>query len=85
MRRFVFAGSQIQIVVPTTSTDRATLGVGPAGAYVSKLDEAWREALRTRCAELLPPGAVPPVRLRLGRAGQGLRPGGVPRQTAAFL
>jgi len=32
-----------------------TLGVGPAGAYVAQLDEARREALRTRCAQLLPP------------------------------
>jgi SAM-dependent methyltransferase len=33
-----------------------TLGVGPAGDYVSGLDEAGREALRARCAELLPSG-----------------------------
>jgi len=32
-----------------------TLGVGPAGAYVSQLDQAQRDALRTRCAQLLPP------------------------------
>lgn len=32
-----------------------TLGVGPAGAYVAGLDVAPREALRHRCAELLPP------------------------------
>jgi SAM-dependent methyltransferase len=32
-----------------------TLGVGPAGAYVSQLDQAHREALRIRCAQLLPP------------------------------
>jgi SAM-dependent methyltransferase len=32
-----------------------TLGVGPAGAYVSGLGEAQREALRARCAQLLPP------------------------------
>jgi len=32
-----------------------TLGVGPAGAYVSQLTRAQREALRTRCAQLLPP------------------------------
>jgi SAM-dependent methyltransferase len=31
-----------------------TLGVGPAGAYVSQLDQTHREALRTRCAQLLP-------------------------------
>lgn len=32
-----------------------TLGVGPAGAYVSQLDQAQRAALRIRCAQLLPP------------------------------
>jgi SAM-dependent methyltransferase len=32
-----------------------TLGVGPAGGYVSQLGQAQREALRTRCAQLLPP------------------------------
>ena len=31
-----------------------TLGVGPAGAYVGTLDDVQREALRRRCAELLP-------------------------------
>jgi SAM-dependent methyltransferase len=31
-------------------------GVGPAGSYVSGLDEEQREALRRRCAELLPAG-----------------------------
>ena len=31
-----------------------TLGVGPAGAYVTGLDEARREVLMARCAELLP-------------------------------
>jgi SAM-dependent methyltransferase len=31
-----------------------TLGVGPAGAYVSQLGQAQLEALRTRCAQLLP-------------------------------
>ncbi len=30
------------------------LGVGPAGDYVAGLDEAGRETLRARCAELLP-------------------------------
>jgi SAM-dependent methyltransferase len=33
-----------------------TLGVGPAGAYVAQLDEAGRDALRSRCAQRLPPG-----------------------------
>ena len=32
-----------------------SLGVGPAGAYVARLDEAQREGLRARCARLLPP------------------------------
>ena len=32
-----------------------TLGVGPAGAYVTSLDEARRELLRARCELLLPP------------------------------
>jgi SAM-dependent methyltransferase len=31
-----------------------TLGVGPAGAYVDRLDADRREALRERCRELLP-------------------------------
>ncbi len=31
-----------------------TLGVGPAGAHVAKLDDAGREDLRARCAQLLP-------------------------------
>jgi hypothetical protein len=31
-----------------------TLGVGPAGDYVTHLDESRREALRDRCRELLP-------------------------------
>jgi len=34
--------------------DPYLLGVGPAGAYVAKLDEIQRDALRARCAELLP-------------------------------
>ena len=35
-----------------------TLGVGPAGAYVDQLDDAQREAVRRRCAELLPPTRI---------------------------
>ena len=31
------------------------LGVGPAGAYVAKLEADQRAALRERCRELLPP------------------------------
>jgi SAM-dependent methyltransferase len=34
--------------------DPYLLGVGPAGAYVARLDETQRAALRARCAELLP-------------------------------
>ncbi len=34
--------------------DPFTLGVGPAGAYVTGLDEEPRERVRERCAELLP-------------------------------
>ena len=33
-----------------------TYGVGPAGAYVAGLDGKHREALRSRCAQLLPEG-----------------------------
>ncbi len=33
------------------------LGVGPAGAYVSQLDQGGREVLRTRCASLFPPAS----------------------------
>jgi SAM-dependent methyltransferase len=36
-----------------------TLGVGPAGAYVSRLAVDRREALRTRCEELLPAPPFP--------------------------
>ena len=32
-------------------------GVGPAGVYVAKLDDAQRNRLRERCRELLPSGA----------------------------
>jgi SAM-dependent methyltransferase len=31
-----------------------TLGVGPAGAHVTQLDEEGRDVLRTRCSQLLP-------------------------------
>jgi SAM-dependent methyltransferase len=34
-----------------------TLGVGPASAYVSQLDRQHQQALRTRCAQLLPPAS----------------------------
>jgi hypothetical protein len=33
-----------------------TLGVGPAGDYVAKLDPPARDALRARCRERLPDG-----------------------------
>ncbi len=36
-----------------------TLGVGPAGQYVSGLDDARREAVCARCRELLPDGPFP--------------------------
>ena len=46
-----------------------TLGVGPAGAYVAALDDAQREAVRRRCAELLPQtGIVIPARAWCVRA-----------------
>lgn len=32
-----------------------TLGVGPTGAYIARLDAAHRDALRRRCEQLLPP------------------------------
>jgi SAM-dependent methyltransferase len=35
-----------------------TLGVGPAGDHVARLDDAGRVALRARCAELLPPAPI---------------------------
>jgi len=34
-----------------------TFGVGPAGAHVGRLDEAGRDELRTRCAQLLAPAS----------------------------
>ena len=36
--------------------DPYTMGVGPAGAYVARLDDGGREVLRDRCARLLPSG-----------------------------
>jgi SAM-dependent methyltransferase len=39
--------------------DPFNLGVGPAGAYVSRLTVDQREALRTRCQELLPAPPFP--------------------------
>jgi SAM-dependent methyltransferase len=50
----------LTVTVPYTGFDEwwepYRLGVGPAGDYVAGLDEARREALRARCAELLPEG-----------------------------
>ena len=65
-----------------------TLGVGPAGAYVAGLDEPQRDALRDRCAELLPeaPFTVPASPGACGPAPSepGLRRGGAvePRTTS---
>ncbi len=46
---------QIQFATFTDWWEPFTFGVGPAGAYVSQLGQAQREALRSRCAQLLPP------------------------------
>jgi SAM-dependent methyltransferase len=52
-----------------------TLGVGPAGAHVARLDEPGRAALRERCERRLPDApfdivaAAWCVRARVGRAG----------------
>jgi len=50
----------LEVEVPHTDVDDwwqpYTLGVGPAGAYVASLDPDRRDALRARCAELLPAG-----------------------------
>ncbi len=52
--------STITVAVPYASFEEwwepYTLGVGPAGDHVRSLDEPAREALRRRCAELLPDG-----------------------------
>ena len=45
-----------------------TLGVGPAGAHVARLDDDGREALRSRCSELLPAGPF-----RLSATAWGVR------------
>ncbi len=51
--------SRLTVSVPFATFDAwwepYTLGVGPAGAYVAGLDAQRREALRSRCAEALPP------------------------------
>jgi len=35
--------------------DPFTLGVGPAGAYLSQLEVTQRDLVRTRCVQLMPP------------------------------
>lgn len=62
----LFTGAGLRHVEPWTETVRTTyatfeewwepftLGVGPAGAYVSRLDGHRRDVLRSRCAEVLP-------------------------------
>jgi SAM-dependent methyltransferase len=49
----------LTVTVPFATVDEwwepYTLGVGPAGVYVGGLDDAQRDALRARCAALLPP------------------------------
>ena len=46
----------VQVPFPTFDSwwDPFMLGVGPAGTYVTQLDQVGRDALRRRCAELLP-------------------------------
>jgi SAM-dependent methyltransferase len=50
----------LAVSVPYGSVDEwwepYTLGVGPAGDYVARLDEAGRAALKQRCAQRLPDG-----------------------------
>ena len=54
------AEGTLTVTVPYSSFDEwwepYTLGVGPAGDYVKKLDPDARAALRAHCAELLPDG-----------------------------
>ena len=51
--------TSLTVTVPFTTFadwwEPFTLGVGPAGAYVTQLDDVQRDALRTRCQQLLPP------------------------------
>lgn len=57
--------STLEVTVPFGSSEEwwepFTLGVGPAGAYVARLDDAGRDALRERCVALLP---QPPFEVR---------------------
>jgi SAM-dependent methyltransferase len=50
----------VRIAYPTFDDwwEPYTLGVGPAGDHVAGLDAAGREALRARCADLLPPAPI---------------------------
>jgi ubiquinone/menaquinone biosynthesis C-methylase UbiE len=50
----------VQVTYPTFEDwwEPYTLGVGPAGDHVTRLDDAGRAALRARCADLLP---QPPI------------------------
>jgi SAM-dependent methyltransferase len=52
-------GTALAVTVPFATFDDwwqpFTLGVGPAGAYVAGLDDPDREALESRCEQLLPP------------------------------
>lgn len=54
------AESTLTVAVPYRTFEEwwepYTLGVGPAGDYVRGLDDDAREAVRARCAELLPTG-----------------------------
>ena len=49
---------RVTVTVPYATFDEwwepYTFGVGPAGAHVAQLDDVRREALRARCAQLLP-------------------------------
>lgn len=51
-------GAKLTVTVPFTSLaewwEPFTLGVGPAGGYVTGLEELQRDALIRRCAEVLP-------------------------------
>jgi hypothetical protein len=51
---------KLTVTVPYGSFDEwwhpYTLGVGPAGDYVAKLDPAARDALEARCRQRLPEG-----------------------------
>jgi SAM-dependent methyltransferase len=52
-------GGTLSVTIPFASVDDwwepYTFGVGPAGEYVARRDEAARARLRERCAALLPP------------------------------